>query len=250
MAGHSQFANIKHRKDAQDRKKAGKFTKVVRQIVVASKEGGPNVDFNPSLRVAIIAARAINVPKDKIEAAIRKGSGEDTGENYEEIRYEGYAPGGIALIVEALTENRNRTAADVRSAFTKFGGNMGETGSVNFLFDRVGLIEYDVSVAGDDAMFEAALEAGATNCETNDYMHEIICKPEDFSAVRDGLSAKFGDAKAARLSWIAKEKIPVDSLEKAEKLLKLIDVLEDNDDVQTVEGNFEISEDIAQKINV
>lgn len=250
MAGHSQFANIKHRKDAQDRKKAGRFTKVVRQIVVAAKEGGPNTDFNAALRGAVIAARAINVPKDRIEAAIRKGSGEGEGDNYEEVRYEGYAPGGIALVIIALTDNRNRTAGDIRSAFTKFGGNLGETGSVSFMFDKIGLLEYDLSVASADQMFEAALEAGATDCQSDESVHEIVCNPEEFSVVRDSLVAKYGDPKTARLSWRPKERLIVDSLEKAEKLFKLIDVLEDNDDVQTVEGNFEVPDDIVNSMQV
>lgn len=207
----------------------------------------PDPDKNPRLRTAILAARAVNTPKDNIERAIKKAEG-GGGENYEEVRYEGYGPGGVAVIVEALTDNRNRTASDVRSTFTKNGGNLGETGSVGFMFDRTGTIVYAADVADADTMFEEALEAGAADVASDEEGHQISCDPSDFAAVRDALSAKFGDPAEASLEW--KPNISTDLNEQqADTMLKLIDALEDNDDVQTVSSNFEVSDDILAKLS-
>lgn len=248
MAGHSKWANIKHRKGAQDIKKAKIFNKLAREIEVAAKSS-PNPQDNPRLRSAITAARIENMPNDRIKRAVSKGSGEggDTTD-YVEVRYEGYAPGGIALIVEALTDNRNRTAGEVRSAFTKFGGALGETGSVNFLFKKVGLFRYPASKASADAMFEAAVEAGAENVDSSEEGHEITCEPDMYHEVHEALTQKFGDAEAARLAWLPHERTLINDEEQATKLLKLIDALEDNDDVQYVEGNYDIPEEILEKM--
>lgn len=248
MAGHSKWANIKHRKGAQDKKRSGQFTKVGREIIVAAKMGQPDPDFNPRLRAAIAAAKAINMPKDKIDYAIKKGAGElDDGENYEEMRYEGYGPGGVAVVVEALTDNRNRTAGEVRTIFSKAGGSLGETGSVGFMFDRVGLIQYPADAASGDAMFEAALEAGAENCESDDDMHEITCEAESFNEVRDVLVEQFGDPEVGRLDWKPNTLSEVDK-DGAEKILRLIDTLEESDDVQHVSTNADIPDDVLAEL--
>ena len=248
MAGHSKFANIKHRKGAQDAKRAKLFTKLQREITVATKLGQPDPDFNPRLRNAIITARAANMPKDRIDGAIKKASTVGEGDNYEEIRYEGYGSNGIAFIVEALTDNRNRTAGEVRSIFTKAGGSLGESGSVSFMFDHIGLIEYEGNITSEDEMFEIALEAGAGEVESNKDWHSIICSVDDFSKVRDLLIEKFGDPKIARLDWKAKDEVEL-TLEQAQKISKLVDALEDNDDVQLVCGNYNISDDIIEKLD-
>ena len=248
MAGHSKFKNIMHRKGAQDAKRGKIFTKLGREIAVAVKTGGEDADSNPRLRAAIIAARAQNMPNDKINAAIKRGSGPSDTDNFEEIRYEGYGPGGVALIVEALTDNRNRTASEVRTAFNKSGGNMGETGSVSFMFDRVGQIEYDTEKAAEDSMFEAALEAGADNCESDTYGHTITTTADDLSTVRDALAKTFGDARSAKLVWQPKTTTALDEGQ-ATSLFKLIDVLEDNDDVQHVFGNYDISDELMEKLS-
>lgn len=247
MAGHSKFKNIQHRKGAQDAKRAKTFTKLIREIITAARMGQPDPAFNARLRAGISAARALNMPKHTIENAVKRGSSAGEGDNYDEIRYEGYAPSGIAIIVEALTDNRNRTASDVRTAFTKHGGVLGETGSVSFMFDRIGLIEYPASTASNDAMFEAALEAGADDCESDEFSHAISCDPDAFNEVRDALAAKFGDAETGRLSWKPKSLLTVDG-EQAEKLIKMIEVLEDNDDVQYLCGNYEIADDVMEKL--
>jgi YebC/PmpR family DNA-binding regulatory protein len=247
MAGHSKFKNIMYRKGAQDSKRAKVFSKHAREIYVAAKSGMPDPDKNPRLRTAILAARAVNTPKENILRAIKKAEGSG-GENYEEVRYEGYGPGGTAVIVEALTDNRNRTASEVRSTFAKHGGNMGETGSVGFMFDRCGVVAYPVNVADADTMFEEALEAGAANVESDDDGHEITCAPENFAAVRDALTEKFGDPAEASLQWRPNMTTELDE-KGAETMLKLIDVLEDNDDVQTVFSNFEISDEILAKLS-
>lgn len=244
MAGHSQFANIKHRKAGQDAKRAKLFTKLTREILVATSTGQKDPDFNPRLRNALVAARRAGVPKDKIEMAIRKGSGEIDCEHYEEVRYEGYGPGGIAFIVDALSDNRNRTASEVRSSFTKMGGNLGETGSVNFMFDRIGLIEYKADVANADEIFEAAAEAGAMDVQSDEEMHMIICPPDSLSVVRDQLAQKYEDPDKAKLAWRAKDPMVIEDKEAAETILKLFDALEDNDDVQEVTGNFVIPADL------
>lgn len=248
MAGHSQFKNIMRRKGAQDAKRGQLFTKLGREIVVAAKSGMPDAASNPRLRAAILAARDANMPKDRIDGLIKKAIGAGDTENYEEIRYEGYGPGGVAVIVEAMTDNRNRSASDIRAAFTKQGGNLGETGSVSFMFDRVGLLEYPASAAGEDAMLEAALEAGADDCQLEGESYTVTCAFDSFSMVRDALAAVFGDAKKSKIVWLPKSGTPVDE-ETAVKLMKLIDVLEDHDDVQDVYANFEMSDEIAQKLS-
>jgi YebC/PmpR family DNA-binding regulatory protein len=248
MAGHSQFKNIMHRKGAQDAKRSKIFNKLAREITVAAKAGLPDPAANPRLRAAIIAGRAQNMPRDRIDRAIKQGtagSGDDT--NYDEVRYEGYGPGGIALIVEALTDNRNRTASEVRAAFSKHGGSLGETNSVSFMFARVGAIYYPASAGGADAVFEVALEAGADNVESDEDGHEITTTVEGFAIARDALEAKFGGAESARLAWKPLNTIQVTE-DVATSLLKLLDVLEDNDDVQTVEGNFDIPPELMEKL--
>jgi YebC/PmpR family DNA-binding regulatory protein len=248
MAGHSQFKNIMHRKGAQDARRARLFNKIAREITVSAKSGMPDPAANPRLRAAIQAARAQNMPKDRIERAIKQGSPGGDDANYEEVRYEGYGPGGVALIVEALTDNRNRTAAEVRSAFTKNGGTLGETGSVAFMFNRIGLITYPAATAGAEEMFEAALEAGAENVESFDEVHEVATALEDLSAVRDALEARFGTPDSAKLTWKPLNTVSPDD-EAAQTLLKLIDVLDDNDDVQSVSGNFEIPEETLERLS-
>ena len=230
MAGHSKWANIKHRKGRADAVRAKQFSKLGREIYVAAKLGGGDPDMNPRLRLAIATARGQSMPKDGIEKAIQKGVGGGEGENYEEVRYEGYGPGGVAIIVEALTDNRNRTAGEVRSIFTKNGGNLGETGSVNFMFDRVGEVIYPKSAAGDEDMFEAALEAGATNVESDDEDHVITCEANDFAAVQKALEGQYGEPQKAGLIWKPNVMSEV-SEEQAETILKLIDTLEEDDEV-------------------
>jgi YebC/PmpR family DNA-binding regulatory protein len=247
MAGHSQFKNIMYRKGAQDAKRAKVFTKIIRELTTAARSGIADPNLNPRLRAAIIAARDANMPKDTMERAIRRGAGQEEGTNFEEIRYEGYGPGGVAIIAEALTDNRNRTAGEVRSIFTKFGGTLGETGSVNFMFDRLGVIHYPAGAASADAMFEAALEAGAGDVDSGADGHEITCAPDTLNAVRDGLAQKFGDPQAVKLEWRPRTKVPVDG-DTAAALIKLIDLLDDNDDIQTVFANYEISEDLFAKL--
>lgn len=247
MAGHSQFKNIMYRKGAQDAKRAKIFTKIIRELTVAAKTGQADPNANPRLRAAMTAARDANMSRDTMERAIKRGAGGEDSTAYDEVRYEGYGPGGIAIIVEALTDNRNRTASEIRTAFSKNGGNMGETNSVSFMFERKGVIVYPKKAAGNDAMFEAALEAGADNVESDGEIHDITCAVEDFSQVRDALEKKFGEAKEARLQWRPLNTIGVDG-ETAESLFKLIDALEDNDDVQHVSANFEVSEETLQKL--
>ena len=247
MAGHSQFKNIMHRKGKQDAMRSKMFGKLAREITVAAKLGTPDPAMNPRLRLAITAARAENMPKDNIERAIKKASGND-GENYDEMRYEGYGPGGVAVIVEALTDNRNRAASDIRSYFTKSGGNLGETGSVSFMFDRVGAIEYDAKVASDDAMLEAAIEAGADDVASSQDGHEVFASPESFRDVAKALEAKFGEARKAALIWKPQNTITVDD-ETGEKLFKLLDLLNEHDDVQNVYANFEVSDALAAKMS-
>lgn len=248
MAGHSKFKNIMHRKGAQDVKRAKMFNKLAREISVAAKSGLPDPAANPRLRAAIIAARTQNMPKDRIDRAIKSGSPGGDDANYEEVRYEGYGPGGIALIVEALTDNRNRTASDLRSAFSKFGGAMGETGSVSFQFERGGVITYKEGVASEEAMMEAAIEAGASDVETYDGVHEVTTSVEDFTAVRDALEEKFGAAESAKLEWWPNVSVDLNE-ERAQSVLRLVEVLDDHDDVQNVYANFEVSDEIANKLS-
>ena len=247
MAGHSQFKNIMHRKGRQDAAKSKLFGKLAREITVSAKVGIPDPEINPRLRAAVIAARAENMPKDNIERAIKKASGGD-GESYEEIRYEGYGPGGVAVIVEVLTDNRNRTAGEVRATFTKSGGNLAETGAVSFMFDRVGVIEYDAAVAGADAMFEAALEAGADDVVSSENGHEIYAVPDRFGAVSKALEAKFGEPRRAALVWRPQNTVAVND-EQGEKVLKMIESLNDQDDVQNVYANFDVSDALVSKMS-
>ncbi|MGQ3672354.1 YebC/PmpR family DNA-binding transcriptional regulator [Xanthobacter sp. TB0136] len=247
MAGHSQFKNIMHRKGRQDAMRSKLFSKLAREITVSAKLGMPDPNMNPRLRAAILAARAENMPKDNIERAIKKAAGGDA-DNYEEIRYEGYGPGGVAVIVEALTDNRNRTASEVRSYFTKSGGNLAETGAVSFMFDRVGAIEFDASRADADAMMEAAIEAGAEDVSSDEDGHEVICAGDDLAEVQRALEALFGEPRKAGLIWRPQNTVAVDD-ETAEKLLRLVDNLQDNDDVQNVTGNFELSDAMLAKLS-
>ncbi len=247
MAGHSKWANIQHRKGRQDAKRAKIFTKVGREIIVAAKLGGSDPEMNPRLRLAVQKARGVNMPNDKIKKAIQTGAGGTDGAEYEEIRYEGYGPGGVAVIVEALTDNRNRTVGEVRLAFTKVNGSLGETGAVTFMFDQVGEIIYPADKASADEMFEAAVEAGAENCESGDDIHEITCATDDLAQVRDALEAKLGEAEKSGFVWRANTGTEVDEAT-AESILKLIDMLEDNDDVQAVYTNFEASDEILEKL--
>jgi YebC/PmpR family DNA-binding regulatory protein len=247
MAGHSQFKNIMHRKGRQDAAKSKLFGKLAREITVAAKSGAPDPAMNPRLRAAIIAARAENMPKDNIERAIKKATGGE-GDNYEQIRYEGYGPGGVAVIVEVLTDNRNRTAGEVRSTFTKSGGNLAETGAVSFMFDHVGVIEYDAKAASAEAMFEAALEAGADDVVSNQDSHEIYAAQDRFSSVAKTLEAKFGEPRKAALVWRPQNTVAVDD-EQGEKLLKLIENLNEHDDVQNVYANFEISDALVGRMS-
>jgi YebC/PmpR family DNA-binding regulatory protein len=246
MAGHSQFKNIMHRKGRQDAQKSKLFGKLAREITVAAKLGTPDPAMNPRLRAAVVAARQENMPKDNIERAIKKALGGE-GENYDEIRYEGYGPGGVAVIVEALTDNRNRAASDIRSYFTKSGGNLGETGSVAFMFDRTGIIEYDRGVASDDAMLDAAIEAGADDVISGENGHEIYGSQDNFREVAKALEAKFGEPRKAALTWKPQNTVAVDD-ETGEKLLKLMDLLNEHDDVQNVFANFEISDALMAKM--
>jgi len=240
MAGHSQFKNIMFRKGKQDKERSKLFSKLAREITVASKAGLPDPNHNPRLRTAIIAAKAQSMPKDNIERAIKKGQGGDA-ENYDEVRYEGRGPGGVALIVEALTDNRNRTSADVRSTFAKYGGEMGAANSVAFQFDHVGQIVYPRNKSSDDEMLELAIELGASECVSTDDGHEFLTGLDDFIAVRDALEAKLGAPSSASFTWRAQNLIAVKD-DVAENLLKLIETLDDHDDVQNVYGNYELSE--------
>lgn len=245
MAGHSQFKNIMHKKGKQDAIRSKLFSKLAREITVSAKLGLPDPAMNPRLRAAVLAARAENMPKDNIERAIKKASGGE-GETYDEVRYEGYAPGGVAIIVEALTDNRNRTAGEVRSYFTKMGGSLAETGAVSFLFDHVGIIEYPASAASENAMLEAAIEAGAEDVRSTADGHEIIASFENLREVAQALEAKFGEPRKTGVVWKPQNTVAVDD-ETGEKVLRLVGMLEDNDDVQNVYANFEISDALMSK---
>jgi len=254
MAGHSQFKNIMYRKGAQDAKRAKLFTKLNREITVAVRESGPDPETNPRLRAAIATARANNMPNANVERAIKRASGDEGGENYESMRYEGYGPGGVAVIVEALTDNRNRTASEVRAAFSKHGGNLGETNSAAIMFERVGRVVLDARVADFDTVFEAAAEAGAEDVESIEgdedtpATYEVLSAADAFSDVRDALTARFGDPRQARLGWRPLSTQPVAG-DQAQSLLKLLDVLEDSDDVQEVFSNVEIAEADMQRLS-
>jgi YebC/PmpR family DNA-binding regulatory protein len=244
VAGHSQFKNIMHRKGAQDAKRARIFAKLIREITVSARQGLPDPSANPRLRSAVQAARVANMTKDTIDRAIKKATGAAGGEDYVEVRYEGYGPAGVAVIVETLTDNRNRTASDIRSAFSKYGGALGETNSVAFQFERVGAIRYPADVADADAMLEAAIEAGAADVASGEDGHDVTTAVEDLFAVRDALEEKFGPAESAKLEWRPSVTVELDE-EKARSVLKLIDVLDEHDDVQAVTANFEVSDAVA-----
>ena len=246
MAGHSQFKNIMHRKGRQDAVRSKLFSKLAREITVAAKLGLPDPNMNPRLRAAILAARAENMPKDNIERAIKKALGGDA-ETYAEIRYEGYGPGGVAVIVEVLTDNRNRAASDVRSTFTKHGGNLAETGAVSFMFDHVGVVEFDAKAASAEQIFEAAIDAGAEDVVSGETGHEIYTTQDSLRDVAKALEAKFGEPRKAALTWKPQNTVAVDD-ETGEKLLKLMDLLNEHDDVQNVFANFEISDALMAKM--
>lgn len=247
MAGHSQFKNIMYRKGAQDKKRSALFAKLSREITVSAKTGSPDPAANNRLRIAIANARAQNMPKDNIERAIKKAQGGDM-ENYDEVRYEGFGPGGVSLIIDSLTDNRNRTAGEIRSAFSKSGGNLGEMGSVSYQFDRMGEIVYPAEAGSAEAVFEAALEAGADDVASDDETHEIYCAPEDLNTVAEALNQTLGEPKSTKLIWKPQTTIALDE-EQARQLMKLLDVLDDNDDVQDVYGNYEVPEEIMAKLN-
>ena len=248
MAGHSQFKNIMHRKGRQDAVRSKMFSKLAREITVAAKQGLPDPTMNARLRLAIQNAKAQSMPKDNIERAIKKAAGADS-ENYDEVRYEGYGPAGVAVIVEALTDNRNRTASNVRAAFTKSGGALGETGSVGFMFSRVGEIVYKPTVGDADTVMEAAIEAGAEDVQSDEEGHVIICAFEDLGEVAKALEAALGEADSIKAVWKPQTSAPVDE-EKAQSVLRLISTLEDDDDVQNVYANFEVSEEVLAKLSV
>ena len=245
MAGHSKFKNIQHRKGAQDKKRAKIFTRLIKELAVAARSSTDPAS-NPRLRSALAAARAANMPKDNIERVLKRAEGGE-GDAYEEIRYEGYGPGGIAFIVEAMTDNRNRTASEVRSSFSKFGGSLAETGSVSFMFDKVGQIIYSIDVADAETMFDVALEAGADNVESEEGSHIITTSPEDFNSVRENMEQQFVAPDEAGLIWLPHNSVLVEEVN-ATTLLKLYDALDENDDVQNVFANFEISDEIMKKI--
>ena len=246
MAGHSQFKNIMHRKGRVDAVRSKMFSKLAREITVAAKLGTPDPAMNARLRAAMLAARAENMPKDNIERAIKKAVGTDA-ETYEEIRYEGYGPGGAAVIVEAQTDNRNRTASDIRSYFTKAGGNLAETGAVSFMFDRVGLVAFEPGVASADAMLDAAIEAGADDVRSDEGGHEVTCDGGALAEVAKALEARFGEPRRAALVWRPQTPVDVDD-EAGERLVRLVEVLEDHDDVQNVFVNFALSEALIAKL--
>ncbi len=247
MAGHSQFKNIMHRKGRQDAVRSKMFSKLGREITVAAKMGTPDPDMNPRLRLAVQNAKAVSMPKDNIARAISKASMGDA-ENYEEVRYEGYGPGGVALIVEALTDNRNRSASNVRAAFTKAGGAMGETGSVSFMWDRVGEIVYPAKAGGAEKIMDAAIEAGADDVQSDEDGHTIICAFESIGEVSKALEAALGDAESVKMIWRPQNNIPVDE-DRAQSLMKLVATLEDDDDVQNVYANFEVDDETMARLS-
>jgi YebC/PmpR family DNA-binding regulatory protein len=246
MAGHSKWANIQHRKGRQDAVRSKLFYKLAKEITVAAKMGDPDPEKNPRLRLAVKEAKSVSVPKDVIERAIKKSQGGDA-ESYDEIRYEGYGPGGVAVIVEAMTDNRNRTASTVRSTFTKCGGNLGETGSVSFMFDRKGQILFSAAVGDEDTVMMAALEAGAEDVETSEEGHAIFCADTDLNEVSNVLEATLGESESTKLIWKPQTTTELD-LEGMEKLMKLIETLEDDDDIQRVTANFEVSDEVMASI--
>jgi len=247
MAGHSKFKNIMHRKGRQDAKRSKVFSKLAKEITVAAKMGTPDPDMNPRLRLAIQAAKAQNMPNANIDRAIKK-SEDAGGENYEEVRYEGFGTGGVGVIVEALTDNRNRTASDVRATFSKHGGNLGETGAVSFMFDRVGMVEFDASAGSPEAVFEAAIEAGADDVESGEDGHTIYCDAESLHDVAKALEAALGEPRSATITWRPQNSIELDD-SAGETLLRMLEALEDSDDVQNVYANFEVSDAVLEKMS-
>jgi YebC/PmpR family DNA-binding regulatory protein len=246
MAGHSKYKNIMYRKGAQDKKRSAMFSKLSREITVAAKMGTPDPDMNARLRAAVNAAKAQSMPKDNIQRSIDKASAADA-ENYEEIRYEGFGPGGVSLVVEALTDNRNRTATNMRTAFSKNGGNLGASGSVTHGFSRLGLIEYPASAGSAETVFEAAIEAGAEDVESDEAGHQVWTAVDDLHGVAGALEAALGEADSVKLAWRPQNSVEVGEGD-AEQLLKLVDALEEDDDVQTVWGNYEVSEEVLEKL--
>src|SRR4051812_33738738 len=246
MAGHSQFKNIMHRKGRQDKVRSKLFSKLAREITTAAKLGLPDPAMNARLRAAVLAARAENMPKDAIERAVKKASGNDA-ENYDDMRYEGYGPGGIAVIVEVLTDNKNRTAGDVRAAFTKSGGNLAETGAVSFMFDHVGVVEFEAKVANADQMLEAAIDAGAEDVVSGENGHEVYTALDSLRDVAKALEAKFGEPRKAAMVWKPKNTVAIDD-EKGEQMITLLETLNENDDVQNVYANFEMSDAVVAKM--
>ena len=249
MAGHSKFKNIMHRKGAQDKKRAKIFSRLGREISVSAKVGGPDLESNIRLRSAISAAKALNMPKDNIERAVKKGEGNDPDSNYEEVRYEGYGPEGIAIIVEAMTNNKNRTAAEIRSIFNKSGGNLGESGSVSFGFKRFGAITLYKKLASDDDLFDFAVENGSEDIESNTDEHIIYCSQSNLHELNEKIIEKYGQTLSAELIWKSDNNIEVEK-ETAEKLFKLLNSLEDNEDVQGVSSNFEVTEEILNSLTL
>ena len=246
MAGHSKWANIQHRKGRQDAARSKLFSKLAKEITVAAKMGDPDPEKNPRLRLAVKEAKSSSVPKDVIERAISKATGGDA-ENYEEIRYEGYGPEGIAVIVEAMTDNKNRTASVVRSTFSKAGGNLAETGAVSFMFERKGLVSYKAEVGDADTVFEAAIEAGAEDVESSEDGHDIYCEATDLNDVSNALEEALGESETSKLIWKPTTKTELD-LEGAEKIMRLIATLEDDDDVQTVTTNMDVSDEVLAQL--
>ena len=247
MAGHSKFKNIMHRKGAQDKKRAKVFSRLGREISVAVKVGGEDIESNIRLRSAIASAKSLNMPKDNIERAIKKGQGNDPDSNYEEVRYEGYGPEGIAIIVEALTNNKNRTAAEIRSSFSKHGGNLGEAGSVSFGFDRFGNITLDRNLVKEDQLLEFLIENNTEDYEINDTEYSIYCDQNDLHELNDKIIKKYGQTSSANLIWKSKNNINIGK-DSADKLFKLLEVLEDNDDVQVVSSNFEVEDNVLSSL--
>jgi len=247
MAGHSKFKNIMYRKGAQDAKRAKLFSKMAREITVAAKTGIPEPEKNPRLRNAIISARTENMPKDRIERAIQKAIGGNDDANYEEIRYEGYGPASVAIIIDVLTDNRNRTASEIRSTFSKNGGTLGETGSLSYIFSRKGVIKFNTDLCGENKFFDIAADAGAEDINSDTNEHIAICQSEDFGTVRDQLTSNIGDPISSKLEWVPQSYQKITE-EYAEKIIKLIDLLEDNDDVQNVYSNCDISDEIMENI--
>jgi YebC/PmpR family DNA-binding regulatory protein len=248
MAGHSHVKNVMHRKGAQDARRARAFAKLIREITVSARSGLPDPSSNARLRSAIATALKSNMTRETIDRAIKKAAGAGQGDDYTEVRYEGYGPAGVAIIVEALTDNRNRTASDIRSAFAKHGGALGETNSVSFMFSRLGAMRYPAAAASEDDMLEAAIEAGADNVESGADGHEVTTSADDFFAVRDALEARFGAPEEARVEWRPSTTVTLDEA-RAAAVLRLLDALEDSDDVQNVYANFDIPEALLQKLS-